>query len=315
MKFFVMLILMINVQAEASKAPAHVIQVKSYNSITSTKIVRLSEIVDLTDVKDLEMLEQLSKVVLGDAPALGEKRIYSNKAIAEAIRKHVTNKKWNIKIPHRVIVENRGHEISREIVEAQLLAKWKASCDHDCEIKITNIQLPAVPTELAKQIWHLEHDGRLPRGAVQARLHFQHEDGRPVYYWVSGQAQIRRKVPVLTRAVPQGARIQQEDMNWEWRDVTYATDTAANQSDIVGQQSRFVMQSGDVIWKNSIIREKAVRRGEVVRVYSSESAWEVAVQAITEQDGYVGDTVNLRNPSTNKSITGRVVAAGEVEIR
>src|SRR5687767_1340527 len=88
-----------------------VIQIRAYNRITSAPAIYLSELVDVQSIKDFSILKQLQNVVLGDAPALGEKRIYSNKAIAEAVRRNVKNKNWNIRIPHRVIVENRGYEI------------------------------------------------------------------------------------------------------------------------------------------------------------------------------------------------------------
>jgi flagella basal body P-ring formation protein FlgA len=76
-----------------------------------------------------------------------------------------------------------------------------------------------------------------------------------------------------------------------------------------------MMNAGDIVWRGSLVREKAIQRGELVRVVSGEGNWSVSVQAKTEQDGFLGDTVNLRNVQTNKLISGRVIGRGEVEVQ
>ena len=290
-------------------------RIKSYNSISKNTSVKLVDILDFDNSEQLNEFQDLAIVVIEDGLRLGEKRVFSNKAIAELIRKDPKSRSWNFKIPHRVIIENKGYQISHEAVESALLNSWKPICNSDCEIKVTDLQLPVIPNHFQGRPWTLLYDGRNPKGYLQAQIKFTNEDKTPAYFWVTGKTQMRKKTPVLKQAMVSSQRINKEDIQMEWRDVTFATDSTPAIADIVGQQLRFALNSGDIIWSHSLIKEKAVKRGQNVRVFLNDAAWEVAVQAVTEQDGYIGDIVNLRNLTTNKIISGRVVGLGEVQIQ
>jgi flagella basal body P-ring formation protein FlgA len=296
-------------------AASHDARIKSYSSISKNTLVQLIDIIEFDNDEQAQQFRDVNIVVIDDALRLGEKRVFSNKAIAELIRKNPKSKNWNFKIPHRVIIENKGYQISYEAVEAALLNSWKPICNLDCEIKVTALQLPIIPNQYHGRPWSLQYDGRNPKGYLQAQIKFINEDQTPTFFWVTGKTQMRKKMPVLKQAMASLRRINKDDIQMEWRDVTFATDSTPTVEDIVGQQLRFALNSGDIIWSNSLIKEKAVKRGQNVRVFLTDPSWEVAIQAITEQDGYVGDIVNLRNLTTNKIISGRVVGNGEVEIQ
>jgi flagella basal body P-ring formation protein FlgA len=112
-----------------------------------------------------------------------------------------------------------------------------------------------------------------------------------------------------------GTRVSEEDFKFEWRDVTFATDTSPTAKEIIGQAAKFTMNANDIIWRGSLMREKAVQRGEIVKVQTGEPGWEISIQARAEQDGFAGDTISLRNLQTNKVISGRVTGSGEVQVR
>jgi hypothetical protein len=67
------------------------LRVRPYSKVTKTESVNLLDVV-VADRLDSGVKEALQKVVLGDAPALGEKRVYSTKMIADALRKNVNYK-------------------------------------------------------------------------------------------------------------------------------------------------------------------------------------------------------------------------------
>jgi flagella basal body P-ring formation protein FlgA len=256
---------------------------------------------------------QLRTISLGDAPKLGEQRIFTNRAVAEAVRNNQLASSLGFQIPHKVVVENRGYEVSDETIRQELTARWKSLCT-DCEIVIKNLQLPVISPDFANTPWFIENDEKIPHGYFAQKLIFARTDGRPAIYWVNGQLELRRKVPVLSHSVPGGVRLNSDDYQFEWKDVTYATDTAPDAAQIVGQQTRTMMNAGEIVWRGSLVREKAVLHGEIVRVVVGAGSWQISMQAKTEQDGFIGDTVNMRNLQTNKIISGRVTGRGEVEV-
>ncbi len=292
---------------------AQAIRVQSYIRVSGKKIISLGDVV-ATDGLTPETVAALNTVKLGRAPNLGEQRVLSSLTLAQAIRKNRILRRLNFQIPHRVTIENRGYDISDEAIRQKLLAYWKLLCG-DCQLTIKSLQMPAVSPELRHSKWILEQSEQLPRGAFAQKLIFIGQSGRPVIYWLNGELEIRQRVPVLTHSVYGGARLTPDDFKYEWRDVTYATDTTPDTSQIIGHQIAAMMNANQIIWRSSLIREKAVHYGQVVRVTTGSGAWQISMQAKTEQDGFVGDYVNLRNLETNKLISGRVVAPGVVEVQ
>ncbi len=289
------------------------VRIKAYLKIDSSPSVRLSQLVEMKQVS-MTVYDQLDKISLGSAPALGEQRIYSSSVIAQALRSTTELASLKFVIPNEVKVENRGYELNEEVVKSDLLNVWKDQCA-DCELSIKRIALPVLPADLKDRPWRLETDGRLPKGNFSSKFFVSKASGEEVLFWLSGQLEIKKLVPVLNRALQMGQRIGGEDYRWEWRDVTMATDGFPSEKNIEGQKMRLTANAGDILFFQTIAREKAVARGEVVRVHVGESEWQVSLEAVTEQDGYVGDTVNLRNRSTNRVISGEVIARGEVRIR
>jgi flagella basal body P-ring formation protein FlgA len=297
----------------SAQAELQTLKIRPYNRIFENTKISLLEVVDRDGLApDVE--KKLAAVYLGDAPKMGEQRIYTNKAIAEAIRNSRFQKNWGLQIPHKVVVDNRGFDMNRETVEQELLARWSTMCS-DCQIRIKSMQMPALPSQLANAPWEIENDNKLPRGNFAQKVLITGIDGRIQIYWLNGQIEIKKKVPVLARSTPMSTRFTEDDFSFQWRDVTFSTDTTPTAKEIIGQQAKFTMNANDIIWRGNIVREKAIQRGEVVRVVIGDDNWQVTTQAMSEQDGYVGDTVNLKNLQSKKIISGRVVASGEVEAR
>lgn len=296
-----------------SRAESAAFKVRSYNRIFDRNKITLKDIVE-TGAVSPAVEKRLKSVVLGDAPRLGEQRVYTNKAIAEAIRQSQLKEKWSWQIPHQVVVENRGFELDHETVENELVGRWKSLCKA-CEVRVKRIQIPALPAYLAQSPWILENDNKLPRGNFSQKLVVKTVQGRDQIFWINGEMEVKSEVPVLTRSVTMGTRLSSEDFVTEWRDVTYATDTTPSEKEIIGQKAKYTMNANDIVWRGSLVREKAVERGEIVKVIVGEGNWQISMQAMTEQDGFVGDTINVRNLQTKRILTGRVVGSGEVEVR
>lgn len=294
-------------------AKADVLKVKAYSRVFETTQITLGDVVESSNL-NLDTIKQLKKIILGDAPKLGEERIYSNSAIAAALRQSKINKNWKLQIPHQIKINNKGFELDRESVEAELLSSWQNVC-LECQWSIKSVQIPLLPKNLINQKWTIEADNKIPRGSFARKLTVLSDEGVENVFWINGQIEIKKKVPVLLRSVSMNARLTEEDFELVLRDVTLATDSVPSIKEIVGQKVKFSMYANDIIWSNSLMREKAVQRGDVVKVFIGDSNWQVSTQGVTEQDGFIGDTVNVRNLQTRRVITGRVVGGGEVEVR
>ena len=126
---------------------------------------------------------------------------------------------------------------------------------------------------------------------------------------------IYKKVPVVTRALNMGEKLRADDVAESLRDVTFSYDSSPALEEIPGKVLRYSVGVGDVVWSRTIKKEKALARGEIVKVIAESENFQIVLMARAEQDGYMGDTIQLKNLRTNKLISGVVADSGEVMIK
>jgi flagellar basal body P-ring formation protein FlgA len=94
--------------------------------------------------------------------------------------------------------------------------------------------------------------------------------------------------------------------------VTFARDSTAFDGEIVGRKARQAIAAQDILYAGMLEKEKALKRGDPVKVALGEGEWEVILMGVAEQDGFIGDTVKVRNPRSQQVIVATVTARGEV---
>lgn len=82
-----------------------------------------------------------------------------------------------------------------------------------------------------------------------------------------------------------------------------------------GMRARKALRAGDVLCAEDIEPKPPVSRGERVLVHSTAGLVTVLVNGIAEQDGNIGDRLQVRNPESGESYVALVAAEGEVVVR
>ena len=158
----------------------------------------------------------------------------------------------------------------------------------------------------------------IPKGSFSLPLEVKNEDGSRRTFWVSGQVAVMRNVPVLVRAVEIGEKLRAEDFIHELRDVTFSTDAAPTRADIDASVTARSMPAGQILWRNGLKREVAVKNGEIVKVVTggeSESAtWQITIDGVAQGPGYIGDMVKVKISKTQKLVSGVLKEKGVVEV-
>jgi flagella basal body P-ring formation protein FlgA len=285
------------------------IVVRAHSWIEHGSPVVLGDIVDMKGV-DAKMKADLMNVPLAAAPAAGESLEFSTAAISGLLRNSLNFSDLpHVKIPHRVMIERSTHKWEPSVVAKELLQRWQPGCP-DCKLEFDHLTLPA--GQFVN--WKLGAKSDLPRGNFSIPVEVEKE-GQTATLWIQGQLVVRKLVPVAKRVLYFGERVQADDVEWNWRDVTLAQDGTPSNAEVIGRRVKTPLRADDIIFSGALEREKALRRGDVARVISGHGDWQVSVNAVAQQDAEIGDTVTLKNPRTNRDLTGVVVSKDEVEIR
>lgn len=281
--------------------------------VTDVKSISLADIVDKSKMGASD-ISKLQKVRISNMPEENKSVTLSSVLVSEALRRNVKDDFTAVRIPSSIEVYNQKAELNKSVVYDRLLWHWQQLCDN-CRVEIKNLILPTIPKELEKKDWALQPQDRLPKGSFSEKLIVHDTKGREITYWVRGELKIYKRVPVATRTLFMNSKLKSDDFKWEWRDITFANDGVPTESGLQNMQLRQGIAANQIIWAGSIALEKTVRRGEIVQVKSGGEDWQVSMQAVTEQDGYVGDVISVRNIQTKKIITGEVVGPGEILAR
>ena len=260
----------------------------------------------------------LSKIVIGNAPPVGEKRIFTRMAVSSLLRPHVKSltksllAKPRIVLPDQIIVETASSTFSKEGVASQLKKHWADLCG-SYEVDIVELVLPNIDGGYLSYKMDLKDE--LPRGSFSLPLRVQVQNARPKIYWISGMAEIYQQVPVLQKSVHLGDIISESDVEYQRRNVTYLNNGIPPKDQLNGQRVRRFLRAGQILWSSDIDRPKAIEQGDIVKVVVDGGAYNISIMAQALQSGYVGDSVTVKNPETNKVFTAKVSAQGEVTIQ
>ncbi len=297
------------------------IQVKSVTEIDGTRPeITLGDLMIARNVSE-SALHGLRSVRLADSPRAGETRTFTAMALEQIFRPYLREiearrgERINLRVPTRVTVVRKTFRISPEEVEAELKAQLKELCS-ECVIEITDLKLPAVPTSIPSgSSWkiRLRHD--MPKGSFSLPLEVNHEDSSKRTYWISGQLNIRREVPVASRSISSGEKIQPNDFTLQMRDVTFENDTAASQAEIANSVAARTLGAGQVVWRNALKKEMAVKLGDAVKVMAGQDGWQVSIDGVAQGSGYIGDMIRVKIPRTQKVVSGLLTEKGQVEVR
>jgi flagella basal body P-ring formation protein FlgA len=263
------------------------------------------------------LLTKMAAVSLSVAPAYGEKQELANANLTAILRpliqeeKERTGKPVHLLIPKTVVIDTTKRNLDADLVTMEMMQAWQPLC-RECQLSIEGLSLPRID---GVRDWTLHLKPEMPRGGFSVAVDLIRENGSATAAWISGRLTIKKKVPVAKRVIGASERVTAQDFTWEYRDTSYAIDGVPIAEEIPGKRLKQGLRANEILWKSMLERERAIRAGETVQLKSAEGDWEISLNMIAQQDAYIGDVINLKNPKTNNILMGQVVGRGEVELR
>lgn len=292
------------------------LRVRPHVVVAPDSEVNLSQLIDSPNISAANQAKMKS-ISISKGPSFGEKQELASASLMPMLREIVESERSKGKervhviLPKNVVIDTVKREITSDLVALELTQAWQPLCA-DCQLSVENLSLPKVD---GIRDWTLKIKGELPRGSFSVPVDIIRENGRALPAWISGRLVTKRKVPVAKRVMAPAERIQPSDVNWEFRDTALSYDGVPTGEELVGKKLRQGLRAGEVVWRSLLEKQKAIQRGEVVQVRAGEGGWEVSLSVVAQQDAFIGDVVNLKNPKTNSTLMGEVVGQGEVELR
>jgi len=130
-----------------------------------------------------------------------------------------------------------------------------------------------------------------------------------------GSLSMPRDVPVVTRRILPGEVIDAADVRIVSVDARHVPPNAVlDMHQLVGLEPRWPIAPLVPVSRAQVKSALAVERGAGVRAVFRRAGIELTTHLVAVDGGAIGQTITLRNPSSNKLVRGRVADTGVVEL-
>ncbi|MBF0188656.1 MAG: flagellar basal body P-ring formation protein FlgA [Magnetococcales bacterium] len=172
----------------------------------------------------------------------------------------------------------------------------------------------------------------LPDGPIQLRMQIPAQDQVkigyqiiPVTILVNGQeertirttAVLKRwiRVPILKKDVSRGEIISSHDLAWKMKLANRPIPGQAESLDeLIGQAATRTIRAGQPLMARWFQKPLAVDRGQRVEVMVSKGGMRIKAVGVAAQKGYVGESIRIRNPASNRLYLAKVTGPGSAQV-
>lgn len=127
------------------------------------------------------------------------------------------------------------------------------------------------------------------------------------------RAQLSAEVLVAAQAVSSGRALSADDVVLQRRDITAAPDALSQVEALQGMSPRSSLRVGQLLQKRQLQAALLVRRGDKLRIVARQAGIEVQAHGEALEAGARDALIKVRNSSSGRTITARVLDAGLVE--
>jgi len=134
---------------------------------------------------------------------------------------------------------------------------------------------------------------------------------------VRGSVDVSIQVPVVVSArnMPAGAIVSRQDIAVRMREYTSGSDSVLHTvEEALGKRARWQLTGGVPLRREFMEDPEALRRGETVTIVAESGPVRITGKGVSLQAAGIGDTVMVRNTSTGKEMTGRLLEGRVVRI-
>lgn len=132
--------------------------------------------------------------------------------------------------------------------------------------------------------------------------------------WLPIKIKLEKPALVLKRAVTAGERIDESLVETRLVDISNGAKRPLALSQLGLVETARGMPAGQALQESDARAPEAVKRGQLVKVIGGTGEFEIAVQAVAEAPGRIGELIRVKNTESGRLLSGRVLEAGVVRI-
>jgi flagella basal body P-ring formation protein FlgA len=250
------------------------------------------------------------QVELFPAPPLGKSIVYSSQYIRQILTMKLPAllKDTDLSSPDKIIFTRTAQIVSREELVSLVREKMGIPNLEPLSQDIPSVILPEGTLRIdVKQLSSTNSK------VLVVKVSFYVDDKYIKAVNLSFKTDIKKVVYAVKVYVPKGTVIT-EEMIAEKTVDSIVPSAIEKKEDIIGKVATRILYPGQIITSNAVVEPPLVNKNEEVEAIRRIGNLTISTKLIALQDGYFGQTIRLRNPSSFKEVLGTVIGRGKVEV-
>jgi len=253
--------------------------------------------------------------VLGPAPAPGDRIIVEAPQLAAIARDYAVD--WRpASGAERIILQRAAQRLAEAVIMPPLrtaLAGLGAPADGD--ILLPGFDPPLLPADATPHASVSETSFDPATGHFTAMLGISAIGMQTIETHIAGTLSAMAEAAVLTHHLRPGAILRAEDLrSARVRVALLHGNSAISLASAAGQSLRHDLPPGQPLTAADISRPVLVARGAAVNMQLEADGISLSAQGVALEDGGLGETVRIQNPSSKAVVLATITAAGEARV-
>lgn len=149
----------------------------------------------------------------------------------------------------------------------------------------------------------------------QAQAHIVANGKTEVVKPVGGRYDAVTTVPVLVRQVRKGDVIAEADIEFKsFADRQLRKDTITDTAALIGRSPTRIISAGRPLRSQELTSPTMVKKGQTVNMIYTTPYMSIRTTGQALEDGGAGSLIRVQNTKSDKAVSGRVVANGQIEV-
>ncbi|MDR1085462.1 MAG: flagellar basal body P-ring formation chaperone FlgA [Deltaproteobacteria bacterium] len=267
--------------------------------------------------EDQQLAELMAAVDLGPNPGPGRtitlrRQIIEQKLAASGTP--VAEVRWNI--PLEVVLTGSGQrtgdsEIRKIILE--YLARSEPYISGQYELVSLTAGTPPVMPPGQAEYRFVPLPSSNP-GYLTGTIYFSLNGKDAARLRITAQIDLQMPALVAARDLPRGQILSEGDLTESVVSYSQSKGALKEAAQAEGQTLRVSLRAGSPVRDRDLVKTSMVKKGETVTIIAQSGGLKVTALGQAKQDGALGQTIAVINQDSKKTISGKVIGPGMVEV-
>lgn len=272
----------------------------------------------LADIVEGELDEEEYSLGLGSLPEPGQVRVISRAYVQMTARRYDKEPPTFVGGPVRVRVERPQRTVPGEELKAKVEEVLRSEFSLGDEVEVSVDKVPQEVTMLPGP-YEVNLRGRnlyrSERGNQQYRFNVVQNGGTMATFRASASINQNRRVAIASEPISRDTVIQPEMVAWKERDIGLSGGRLVDSAeDLVGKKLTRSLNAGKPFKTNYLEAPIVVERRSQVTLRYTVGSMQVTTKGEAQEDGSVGDRIEVENLTSEETVVGRVINENIVEV-